>query len=90
MLTQYIKTLMERASYEVLPDGGFRGRIAGLAGVFASAETQEACRSKLEEELETWILSRLASNDPLPVLDGIELPLGEVTCYLNLVDAENA
>jgi predicted RNase H-like HicB family nuclease len=86
MLTKYIEAVMERATYETLPDGSIHGKIAGFGGVSAQAETLEACRKKLEEALEEWVLVRFANNEPLPALEGIEVPLGEMTCYLNLFE----
>ena len=48
---------MRRAHYEILSDdGSYYGEIPGFDGVFANAETLEACREQLEEVLEDWIL----------------------------------
>ena len=70
---------MHHARYEILPsDGSFYGEIPGFDGVYANAETLEACREELEEVLEEWILLRVSRNLPLPVVDGIELTIREV------------
>ncbi len=59
MLTNYIQVAMRRARYEMLPDDGtFYGEIPGLDGVYANADSLEACREELREILEEWILLR--------------------------------
>jgi len=79
MLTAYIEATMHRARYEILPqDGSFFGEIAECNGVFANAETLEACRNQLQEVLEDWILLRTRKNLPLPTIDGIELSIQDV------------
>ena len=79
MLTKYIQIAMGRASYEILSDdGSFYGEIPGFDGVYANAETLEACREELEEVFEDWILFRVSRSLPLPVVDGIELTIKEV------------
>ncbi len=79
MLTKYIKAAMSKARYEILPDDGtYYGEIAGFNGVYANADTLEECRDLLKEVLEGWILLRVSLHFPLPTVDGIELPLGEV------------
>jgi len=79
MLTDYIRAAMRRARYEILPDdGAFYGEIPGFQGVYAHAETLEACREELEEVLEEWILLSVSRNLPLPTVDGIELAVKQV------------
>jgi predicted RNase H-like HicB family nuclease len=79
MLTQYIKAAMRRAKYEILADdGSFYGEIQGFDGVYANAETLEACRDELEEVLEEWILFRVSRNLSLPVVEGLSLTIKEV------------
>lgn len=78
MVIIYIKVAMHKARYEMLPDGSFYGEIVGFDGVYASADTLEACRDELEEILEGWILLRVSLHFPLPVVDGVELNVGEV------------
>lgn len=76
MLTNYIRAAMRQAEYETLPDDGtFYGEIPGFKGVYANADTLEACREELEEVLEEWILFRVSRNLSLPVVDGIELTI---------------
>lgn len=78
MLTEYIRATMKKARYEILPDdNSFYGEIPGFDGVYANADTLEACRDELEEVLEEWIFFRISRNLPLPVVDGIELAIRE-------------
>lgn len=79
MLTSYIKAAMRKAHYEILPDDGtFYGEIDGFQGVYADADTLEACRDELEEVLEEWILLRISRQLALPVVDGRELAVRQV------------
>jgi predicted RNase H-like HicB family nuclease len=79
MLLDYINAAMHQAKYEVLPDDAtFYGEIPGFNGVYANADTLEACRDELAETLEEWILFRVSRNLSLPVIDGIELSIKEV------------
>ena len=79
MLTNYIRAAMRRAKYEILPDDStFYGEIPRFDGVYANANTLEACREELEEVLEEWILFRISRNLTLPIVDEIELTVKEV------------
>lgn len=64
---------MHRAKYKLIADETFFGEIPGLDGLWANAETLEACRDELEESLEEWILLGLQLGHPIPAIDGIEL-----------------
>ena len=76
LLTDYIRAAMHRAKYEILEDDGtFYGEIPGFQGVYANADTLEACREELEEVLEGWILLRTSEHLKLPVVDGIDLTI---------------
>ena len=78
MLTEYIREAMRKARFNILSDDGtFYGEIAGFDGVWANAETLEACRDELEEVLGEWISFRISRNLPLPTVDGIELRIKE-------------
>ena len=78
MLTEYIEAAMKKARYEILPDdNSFYGEIPGFAGVYANADTLEACRRELREVLEDWVLLSISRHLPLPVVDGIELKVRE-------------
>ena len=79
MLTAYINAGLRKAHYEILPDGeGYFGTIAGLQGVWAQADTLEACREELREVLEEWIVVGLKMGHPLPAIDGTTLTVREV------------
>jgi predicted RNase H-like HicB family nuclease len=79
MLSRYIQAALRQAKYEILSDdGSFYGEIDGFDGVYANADTLEACREELEEVLEEWLLFRVSRNLSLPVVDGIELTIKEV------------
>jgi predicted RNase H-like HicB family nuclease len=57
---------------------GFYGEIPECRGVFANAQTLEACREQLAEVLEDWVLLRVSRNLDLPIIDGAEIRLREV------------
>ncbi|MBI3967506.1 MAG: type II toxin-antitoxin system HicB family antitoxin [Chloroflexi bacterium] len=79
MLTAYIQAAMRRAKYELVPeDQAFYGWIPGFEGVYSYADTLEACREELQEVLEEWIVLGLRHDDPLPVVDGIDLSIKAV------------
>jgi predicted RNase H-like HicB family nuclease len=75
MLTDYIQAALHKATYELLEDGTFYGEIPELQGVWANAETLEACRDNLKDALEGWILLGLQLGHTLPVVEGINLNL---------------
>lgn len=79
MLLNYIQAAMRHAHYEILADGeGFYGEIAPCRGVFADAETLEACRDRLAEVLEDWLLVRIAQGLEIPTIDGQTVQVREV------------
>jgi predicted RNase H-like HicB family nuclease len=79
MLKDYIQAVMQKATYRLSPEEHLiYGEIPGFDRVTASAETLEACRSELVEALEEWILFHASRALPLPVVDGIELPIRDV------------
>ena len=79
MLVNYMQAALHRAKYELLADDGtFYGEIPVCNGVYANAPTLEGCREELAEVLEEWVLFRVYKNLPLPVIDGVELRIGEV------------
>ena len=68
MLTGYIRAAMRKAHYEILSDdGSFYGEIEGFQGVYANANTLEACRDELEDVLEEWGTLRVACRLDLPL-----------------------
>ena len=79
MLTAYINAAMRKAHYEILPNGeGYFGKIECLEGVWANADTLEACREELKEVLEEWILLGLKMGHSVPAIEGIDLNIKEV------------
>jgi predicted RNase H-like HicB family nuclease len=79
MLRQYIRGAMGQARDEILDDDGtYYGEIPGFEGVYANAESLEACRDELEEVLEEWVLFRVSQNLSLPTVDGIEIRVHKV------------
>ena len=79
MLTEYLRTALGKARYELLGDGeGFYGEIPDLRGVQSQADTLEACRNELAGTLEDWLLFRISRHLPIPVLDGMDLTVREV------------
>ncbi len=79
MLTAHINAALRKAHNEILLDGeGYFGSIEGLQGVWAQADTLEACREELREVLEEWIVLGLRMGHPLPPIDGITLTIQEV------------
>jgi predicted RNase H-like HicB family nuclease len=82
MLTEYLKAAMVRAHYELLGGGeGFYGEIPGFQGVFAQADTLEACRDELAGTLEDWLLFRISRHLPLPALPGLDLVVKESSTF---------
>jgi predicted RNase H-like HicB family nuclease len=73
MLTEYIAAAMHKATYKILPDGTYFGRIPGFQGVWANAKTLEACREELQEVLEGWIILGLRMGHSFPTVNGIKL-----------------
>ena len=79
MLTAYIRAAMHNAHYEILAGAeGYLGKIPDLQGVWANADTLEACREELREVLEEWIILGLKMGHHIPVIDGIELNMEKV------------
>ena len=73
MLTAYILTAMKHARYEILDDRTYYGEIPGFQGVYANANTLEACREQLQDVLEGWIILGLKMGHELPSVDGLRL-----------------
>lgn len=77
MLSRYLQAALALAHYEMLPEGGFFGEIAGFQGVWATGDSLEACRVELAEVLEEWVLLSVSRRLPLPVVDGVALRIPE-------------
>ena len=79
MLTAYIRAAMRQARYEIVEDdGSFYGHVPAVPGVWANAETLEACRDELESVLEGWVLVSIADHSPIPELDGNRIEVRQV------------
>jgi len=82
MLTEYLKAAMAKARYELLEGGeGFYGEIPGFQGVFAQADSLEACRDELASTLEDWLLFRISRQLPIPVVAGLDLTVKESPAF---------
>ena len=75
MLREYLDAALESARYEILEDGRYYGQVPEMPGVWADADTLEACRRELAEVVEDWLLVKVRHGDPLPVIRGIDLNL---------------
>ena len=76
MLADYMDKAMRRARFERIEDGTYFGSIPGFDGVWANADTEDACRQEVRDVLEGWILLHIAGHTPLPVVDGLTLEIG--------------
>ena len=77
MLTSYIRAALRLATYEILEDHTYYGEIPGFQGVWANADSLEACRDELQSVLEDWLLLGLRMGHVLPVVAGINLAPAE-------------
>ena len=74
MLRAYLDAAMAHAHYERLEGNeGYYGEIPGLDGLWASAETPDACREELASALEDWVVAGLQLGHELPAIDGLTL-----------------
>jgi predicted RNase H-like HicB family nuclease len=79
MFTAYVNAAMRKAHYEILPNNeGYFGKIEGLQGVWANADSLEACREELKEVLEEWILLGIKMGHAIPIINGIDLNVKEI------------
>ena len=78
MLLDYIQAALERARYEMIDDAEpYYGEVPGLAGVWATGPTLEACRRNLAEAVEDWLLFSVAKALPIPELGGVSIRIPE-------------
>ncbi len=65
---------MRQARYSILEDdGSFYAEIPAIPGVWATANTLEACWEELESVLEGWLLVSIAGHSPIPDINGNRL-----------------
>jgi predicted RNase H-like HicB family nuclease len=79
MLTQYIQAAMSQAHYELLEDGTFYGEIPPCPGVYANANTLEACRMELQDVLEGWIVLGLRLGHAIPPIGKASLDVEKMS-----------
>jgi len=73
-LSEYLHAAMRHAEYERLDDGDWYARIAGLAGLWASAKTVEDTRNDLFTALEDWLyVNAYVGRCQLPEFDGLSI-----------------
>jgi len=78
-LSSYMNAALDRAVYHLNPEDGFiYGEIPGFEGVSAKGKTLIDCREHLSELLEDWIYFHVSRGIPVPIIDGIEVPVREV------------
>jgi len=65
MLSSFIESKLNSASYKILRDKTYFGEIKGLRGVWANAKTLEKCRTQLQEVLEDWLVLKLKSGNTI-------------------------
>jgi predicted RNase H-like HicB family nuclease len=80
VLTEYIKAALKRTEYKKLEDGTWFAEIIGFQGVWANAESVEACRNELREVLEEWLMLKIRAGDRPKTLS----PAGSVYVMLSL------
>lgn len=66
MISSFIESQLNNASYKILRDKTYFGEIKGLRGVWANAKTLEKCRAELKEVLEDWLVLKIKSGDVIP------------------------
>ncbi len=79
MLIEYIQRALGKAEYKRLEDMTWFAEIPGYEGVWANGESVEKCRKELIEVLEEWLLLKLKDGDSVPIIEGIEMSVKEVT-----------
>ena len=77
MLIEYIQAALRKANYKTLEDGTWFADIPGFQGVWANGRTVEECRDELREVLEEWLMLKIRDNDPIPVVDQLEIRIQE-------------
>ena len=60
---------MNEAKYKILEDGTYFGEIPSVQGVWADGITLEACRSELQEVLESWLILKLQHQERIKDLE---------------------
>ncbi|BAC07927.1 type II toxin-antitoxin system HicB family antitoxin [Thermosynechococcus vestitus] len=78
-LSDYMNAALERAVYHFnAEDGLIYGEIPDLEGLKTNGKTVLECRERLSELLEDWIYFHVSRGIPVPVINGIEVPIREI------------
>jgi predicted RNase H-like HicB family nuclease len=77
MLTEYIHAALRKANYKKLEDDSWFAEIPGFQGVWANGNNVEECRDELREVIEEWLMLKIRDNDPIPVVDQLEIRIQE-------------
>jgi predicted RNase H-like HicB family nuclease len=78
MLTEYIEAAMRKAKWDIFGDNSFYAEIPDLPGVYANTPHLESCVQELRAVLEEWIVLSITHRISFPVIDGVELRIGEM------------
>jgi predicted RNase H-like HicB family nuclease len=81
MLQKYIQNALKNSKYKMLDDGTWFVEIPGFEGVWANSNTVEDCRMELIEVLEEWLILKLKDDDPVPVVNGIDINIRKVVNF---------
>jgi predicted RNase H-like HicB family nuclease len=81
MLQKYIQNALKDSKYKMLEDGTWFVEIPGFEGVWANGNTVEDCRLELIEVLEEWLILKLKDDDPVPVVNGIDINIKKVVNF---------
>jgi predicted RNase H-like HicB family nuclease len=81
MLQEYIQNALQNSKYKMLEDGTWFVEIPGFEGVWANGNTVENCRMELIEVMEEWLILKLKDNDPVPVVNGIDINIRKVANF---------
>jgi predicted RNase H-like HicB family nuclease len=73
LLSEYVESALDQATYDKLEDGTFAGRIPSCKGVVAFASSLRECEQELRSTLEDWIILGLKLGHTLPVLGDVDL-----------------
>lgn len=79
MIREYLQAAMGKAVFKRIEDQEpVFGEIPVCPGVWATGQTTEECRKRLEEALEGWVLLGVRFGDSLPEIDGLRLEIPEM------------
>lgn len=81
MLQKYIQNALKNSKYKMLEDGTWFVEIPGFEGVWANSITVEDCRLELIEVLGEWLILKFKDNDPVPVVDGMDVNIKKVVNF---------